>query len=353
MKGNSNMTIKENIAYMKHFGINLTFWKTVNQILRSVSKGSIAWKIHDINNEKIEKFICEKCTRTMKSALSDEFVDDKTNINEMPNSIRRDIQINKTIWIMWWQGEKNAPPIVRACIESVRKNSNGHPVVIIDESNYKKYISIPDYILNRYEEGKKDKTKLKDTVLSITHFSDIIRSLLLYQYGGIWVDATIFFTDIIPENYFTNELTTLGEDNEWFIGRGKWSIWFIGCQAGNMLMKFIYQMHAEYLENEKYWVNYLMVYSIMDIAYKKIPTLRKLLEVETHGNNKALTINRLYNEEVDASKIEEFLKHQCIHKLSWKWCNNDINIPLNIKTENGKLTYLGYMYEKYVDKNKR
>ena len=57
-------------------------------------------------------------------------------------------------------------------------------------------------------------------------------------------------TDTIPSRYFLDEFTTLGEDNTWFIGEGKYSSWFMGCLAGNLLMKFIYQMHIEYLINE-------------------------------------------------------------------------------------------------------
>lgn len=39
------------------------------------------------------------------------------------------------IWMCWWQGEENAPEIVRACIDSVRRNAGGHEVVVITDEN--------------------------------------------------------------------------------------------------------------------------------------------------------------------------------------------------------------------------
>lgn len=345
------MTINENIAYLKHFGLKVSFWKNLNAVLKNRFNGKLAWKIHNINNDVIEKYISNKCVNTIESALGENFKDDMTNIVKLQNEETKQVKKNNTIWMMWWQGEKNAPPIVRICIDSIKKNSNGHPVIIIDKFNYKNYVSIPEIILKRYEEGKNDNTYLKDTVLTITHFSDIIRTALLYNYGGVWIDATIFMTDTIPSRYFLDEFTTLGEDNTWFIGEGKYSSWFMGCLAGNLLMKFIYQMHIEYLINEKYYINYLMIYSIIDIGYKKIPKFKEMIDSIQSGNNKALTINRMYDREADEKFLEEFLKEQHIHKLSWKWWGNDANAPLNIKTEDNKLTYFGYLYKKYMNNN--
>lgn len=340
------MTIKENIAYAKYFGIKVSFWKLFNKLVHTFNKGSLSWKIHDKNNNVIEEYISSICHRTVNNAQRDDYVenDDYIELNINPN-----VKLNSTIWMMWWQGEKNAPPIVKACINSVRKNSNGHPVIIIDENNYKDYVKVPDFVMQRYLEGQNDNSILSDTVLTKTHFSDIIRVLLLYQYGGIWADATIFLTDVIPESYFTNEFTTIGEDDEWYIGRGKWSIWFIGCHAGNLLMKFIYQMLCEYWKEKKYWINYLMVYSIMDIGYKKIEKIKNILNLYTSSNRKALVINRKYNYPTNPNEMEQFLKQQTIHKLSWRWWGNQNDSPINIYTEEGQITYFGYIYQKYLN----
>ena len=38
--------------------------------------------------------------------------------------------------------------------------------------------------------------------MGFAHFTDIIRLALLYNYGGVWIDATILLTDYLPQEYF-------------------------------------------------------------------------------------------------------------------------------------------------------
>lgn len=50
------------------------------------------------------------------------------------------------------------------------------------------YVDIPDYILQKYKQGK----------MTRTHLSDIVRLLLLSKYGGVWIDSTILLTNELP-----------------------------------------------------------------------------------------------------------------------------------------------------------
>lgn len=44
-----------------------------------------------------------------------------------------DEKFRDKIWICWWQGLENAPEIVKACVESIRRNAGGYDVVCITE----------------------------------------------------------------------------------------------------------------------------------------------------------------------------------------------------------------------------
>lgn len=101
-------------------------------------------------------------------------------------------------FVLWWQGEDNAPEVVKACINSIKKNHNGK-VIVLSESNYSKYSNIPEYIVRKMEQGK----------MSLTHFSDILRYNLLYNWGGAWIDATCLLTKPIPERCYANEYFSL------------------------------------------------------------------------------------------------------------------------------------------------
>lgn len=67
-------------------------------------------------------------------------------------------------------------------------------MVVIDQNNYRDYVDIPDYIIK----------KLDKKQMSLTHFSDILRMALLYEYGGVWMDATLFTVEEIPDIILNN-----------------------------------------------------------------------------------------------------------------------------------------------------
>lgn len=334
------MNIIENLSYLKYFGFDITFWKSLNRIFQNNSS-SLSWRIHDINNSKIEKFIVDSCPKTYQKLKNGYYDKEIVDSNQYVNP---SISLNNTIWTMWWQGEENAPLVIKECINSMRLYSNNHPVIVLSEQNYKDYIKLPDNILKRFNEGINDNTGLSKCTLDRTKLSNFIRLYVLSNYGGVWADASILFTRKIDDVFFKSEWETLGQDNEWYIGRGKWSTFFMSAHRGNSFCRFCYDMHIEYWEKRKYWINYLMFDHIFDIAYKERVYFKNMVESVTCGNKKCLTINRIYNEKCDVNKLLHFLKTQSFHKLSWKW---GIEEKKDLVTKDGKETYLGYLLTNY------
>ena len=103
---------------------------------------------------------------------------------------------NEKIWTIWLQGEDNAPALVKACFRSMRRHCK-QELVILDENTIFDYITLPQEIVDKYKAGK----------IARAHFADICRVELLYEHGGIWLDATAFVTRpiddwIIKEDFF-------------------------------------------------------------------------------------------------------------------------------------------------------
>ena len=54
------------------------------------------------------------------------------------------------VWVMWWQGEQQAPEIIKKCIASIRHYAGeGREVVVIDQQNYAQWISLPNYVIEK------------------------------------------------------------------------------------------------------------------------------------------------------------------------------------------------------------
>ncbi|WP_147418117.1 capsular polysaccharide synthesis protein [Salinisphaera sp. Q1T1-3] len=80
----------------------------------------------------------------------------------------------RTIWMLWLQGETEAPALVRACIESWRVRNPSWTVRVLDAESLVNTIALPRF----------------PSHISPSHKADIIRLRLLARYGGVWADAT-------------------------------------------------------------------------------------------------------------------------------------------------------------------
>lgn len=81
----------------------------------------------------------------------------------------------KTLWILWLQGFANAPELVKRCLQSWMHYNPDWNIICLDTSNLHLYVDYP-----------------YNGLISLNHYSDVIRALLLFKYGGLWVDATTF-----------------------------------------------------------------------------------------------------------------------------------------------------------------
>ena len=94
----------------------------------------------------------------------------------------------RRVFTLWLQGKEQAPPLVRACLDSIRRNC-GVELVVLDGKTVFDWISLPDGIVRKWREGK----------IKAAHFCDICRVELLYRHGGIWMDATDYLGAPLPE----------------------------------------------------------------------------------------------------------------------------------------------------------
>lgn len=69
------------------------------------------------------------------------------------------------------------PHLVKRCIDSWKVKNPDWELRIIDAVNYRKYVKLPD---------------LKIKKITAASLSDILRISLLHEYGGVWVDATLY-----------------------------------------------------------------------------------------------------------------------------------------------------------------
>lgn len=62
------------------------------------------------------------------------------------NSIPENSNFKNKIWVCWWQGIEQAPDIVKRCVQSICINAAPYEVIILDDTNYRNYVNVPDWM---------------------------------------------------------------------------------------------------------------------------------------------------------------------------------------------------------------
>lgn len=211
-------------------------------------------------------------------------------------------------WTMWWQGEKAAPDIVKACWNSQRKNlPEGVQLRILTKDNFRKYIDIPDYILDKYQSG----------LILPAHLSDIVRCCLLYKYGGVWLDSTILMCGPMPRecmDYSLYTRTTFGRE---FNAKAVWAIWFLCAHRGEKLFRFVMEAYFYYFKHYDRIKYYLTTDYLIGIACNLFPDICGRLNQIPYNNIKAMVLGRHLDEPYDEESYKEYTEDTFIQKLTW------------------------------------
>lgn len=203
---------------------------------------------------------------------------------------------NSNIWVFWWQGFDEAPDIVKNCIKSIQKNSGRHPVILLDKDNYKDYVAMPEYIMQKFKEGK----------ITITHFSDLLRVSLLYLYGGIWMDATIYMTHPLEHTIEERSFYSINHrgESKGVVRLGQWTSFFLASGKGNSIIGLLKELMFGYWKREEelivyLWIDYFltMIYENVEQAREEIKSLpitnRQIFEMDTFLNQECETLKKL------------------------------------------------------------
>jgi hypothetical protein len=211
-------------------------------------------------------------------------------------------------WTCWLQGMDTAPAIVKACVNSVIKMNAGKRVIVITYKNLDTYISLPEFILEKHKQG----------YISAAHFTDILRTYLLYVYGGVWFDASVFFTGEIPPEllrepvfFFRSPFDDICPVSNWFIIAGK---------RDNFLLLRQLCALCEYWREKYKLVDYFIYHYFLRVLIRHDEQCAKIFNNMIYQNNQNphYLQKELLFSEFDAEKWEKVQNVSFCHKLIWK-----------------------------------
>ena len=210
------------------------------------------------------------------------------------------------VWVFWYQGLTDAPVLIKKCVESIHQYFDDSEVVVLTKNNYEEYVKFPDYIMSKFKKG----------IISFAHFSDLIRIELLATYGGIWCDATLYFTDKIPSyinnaDLFVFKNIDLDRSDENVIVA---SNWFIVCKANNDLIVATRDLLFEYYKREKFVKNYFFFHLFFTMVTKEFYDMWKNVPTFSNVNPHLMQFELL--EEYSEERFKQLKKISFVHKLN-------------------------------------
>lgn len=285
---------KKKWKFIKSFGLYYALvFNVYGFVKKRYPQKGITKFFHKYNYRLAYKIIYRKYKRIIQK-----------HINADEYSSKYKIDDSKYIWVCWWQGEEKAPSVVKACIKSIRKEFKNKHLIVIDEQNYKDYISIPKSIIDKVNRG----------IFTTTFFSDILRTSLLSKYGGIWIDATVFIANLsIPINTYSFFSVKHNLFRNWHVCRGKWSGFFMGCAPGNNGVALINDILEQYALDEEQLMAYLLIDVAISIAYDYIPSFHMQVDQVPINNTKIFEMDKDMNKSFD-----KYIIPSDINKLSYK-----------------------------------
>jgi mannosyltransferase OCH1-like enzyme len=289
------MRFSEYYGYLRRFGVIFTLREIYYRFFSNILEKRVSSK----RDRDTLKYLKRYLNKNSAYALSEQPIK----------------KLNPCIWTCWLQGYDNAPPVVKACINSMRKYANDYDVIVITEENLSDYVSMPDFIIKKYKTG----------IISTAHFADLLRTLLLINYGGIWMDATVLLTKKIPQILLDSDLFVFQSSllhNEY----QPCSNWFIIAQKNNHVLLRVFEILASFWKDNSKLINYFIFHVTVQLVITYNNEAKQLWQKIFYKNNSDphLLQKKLFDT-FDPVMKGYIWDMSFAHKLTYKF--NDVSLP--------------------------
>lgn len=162
------------------------------------------------------------------------------------------------IWQYWESKDGSIPPLVQACLNSVDKFKGNRKRIILTYDKLKDYIDLPQKIYELKENGK----------MNLAHFVDIVRTALLIQYGGVWIDSTVLLTEELPD-FVESDLFFFQNDEKVDLDGLCGTNYFIAAKPDNKILKQTLASMLAYWNENRFLVNYFTHMHIITMVARR------------------------------------------------------------------------------------
>ena len=242
-----------------------------------------------------------------------------------PAPAKMQLEDRARIWAMWYQGMDGAPEGVRQCIASQQRGHGGAEYTVLDGDSILRYLDIDPVLKQKVDAGTYTLTKL----------ANYLRLSLLYDYGGLWLDSTIWM------NRGMDSLSDMAFGHPFFSCRycdspdssrasfGLWTTFALGCSPHSPIVGFARDMQLAYFQREDLLIDYVLFDYSLSVGYECFPWFRELVNAVPINN---VNMYRLAEglEQGDREKVKQAFAdenqwfYKTTYKVGWKLYPEDV-----------------------------
>lgn len=239
------------------------------------------------------------------------------------------------IWCCWWQGEEQMPELVKMChtrLKQVIPPDKGE-LHLITLDNYRDFVELPEHIIDKFQQN----------IITMTTMSDVLRFALLRKYGGYWLDATVFFTGEIPEEYFSGRfycqrMVSNTEAAKREACRCNWCGFSMAGPKGSIIFRFMYDAFSRWWAHYDTIIDYVLIDYLLWTGFKNIPAIHDTIDAVPDNNEDIFEMYQVLNQPYSEELYARLTKRNVMHKLTYK-------MDLQKVTASGEQTLYGHLLE--------
>ena len=281
------------INYIKEYGLGIFLCTSFTRVLNKFhAPKRFILRYTNFKHRRVSKYLLKHYP---------ELVDEDCKYYNKPA-----FQEKYNVWVFWWQGEDKVPEVVKICLNSIKRNT-GLEVIVISKFNYKNFIELPEYIIEKVNAGK----------ICLPNFSDVIRFNLLYRHGGIWLDATDFVTAPIPQ--YIKNYSFFSVPNAFKNSLGwKWTSFYMAARKGDYLCGRMVEYFNRFWKDHNISITYLYLDCWLTVLYHNNKIVKE--EIDSYSNEEIdiFALSSIINNSFKEDEFLKALKDSYIHKLSYK-----------------------------------
>lgn len=211
------------------------------------------------------------------------------------------------IWSCWLQGIDHAPALVRACIASQRMAFPERKHVVLSAETYKDYITLPEYIERKYNEG----------IIPPALFSDLLRLELLIRHGGTWMDASVLCTgNNCPGKVLDCDLFMFQYTRPGCRTFGRISNWFMTARPDNHLLKVLRDLLYQYWYDYDCVMDYYIFHHFFGMIAAEYPV--EISKMPRGYSSVALLLGNRLNDGYNEEWMNRLASICCFHKTNYR-----------------------------------